>query len=108
MDGNDSMLDTRIERRAHHVLRRQLDCLLECGGMLTERSPIKLAFEGCALIVRGGYLCSEQGVRDLIKAIADYHWPTTRHRSLAIEICLQQVQEAAGAARDGIGLDAIK
>ena len=90
------MRNTRFELRVDHVLGRHIECLQECGAALTGRSPNTLTFEGRTLTVQNGKLRSELGIRDFIAVIASYSWPNSRLRDVAIETCLQQVDEPIG------------
>jgi len=83
----------RPERRVGDALRRQIDCLLDSGAKLTNRSPITLVFEGRTLTVCDGKLLNEHGLRDLVAVIASHVWPTARLREIAIEICLAQLDQ---------------
>lgn len=91
---NPDLPGARPERRLDLTLRRHINCLLASGGTLSDRSPLTLAFAGRTLRVRDGRLYNEQGLRDLVVAIASHVWSTPHLRNTAIEICIGQMDQA--------------
>lgn len=88
------MSDRADERRAFHVLRDHIECLLEAGGSLIGRDPVQLSLEGRTLTVRHGMLVNENGHQDLIETLAELEWTNKRTRDLAINICIRQLDHA--------------
>jgi len=89
------------DQRELHALRKHIDCLLSSGATIIQRDPLTLAFEGRTLTVQHGMLINDGGFRDLVAAIADHVWPSNQLRSLAIEICLNQLDQAIKASTEG-------
>ncbi|MCQ4308777.1 hypothetical protein NA645_12360 [Pseudomonas stutzeri] len=89
-------MEQQRDKRTLHSLRKHIDELLAAGATIIARDPVTLVSDGQTLKVKHGMLIGHSGLLDLVEPLTDHQWPDAL-RQMAIDLCIQQLDEAIRA-----------
>ncbi|KJH80621.1 hypothetical protein MCB86_16250 [Pseudomonas sp. KSR10] len=92
-------MEEQQDKRTLHALRKHVDEMLAAGATIVSRDPVTLLRDGQTLKIRHGMLVGYSALLDLVEPISDHEWPDAL-RQMAIDLCIQQLDEAIRALED--------